>query len=533
MIALQIRFVAGQFHATPWGRHVNEGEVEWPPSPWRVVRALIAMWYLKTDPLRYDRRLLEGLVEKLTDTLPVYHLPPAVHAHTRHYMPTGKSDTALVFDAFVRVSAREALVMGWPKLVLTDAEYELLAHLVDKLTYLGRAESWVEASLLRDWDGDINCVPAESVDVNISDMQLETVACPQNVAEFNEWRTTWTGDKRVKGWLPASLTEALCVDTADLQKSTWSRPPGMKMVVYARPAEHLLPEPVPRQSERTPAYNVARFALAGKPLPKWTDALMMGELLHLALMGQWKGDIPSLVSGRDANQEVLKANHRHGFCLPEDADGDGFVDHLLFVSQEPFSNAVLAGIESLGRRGQLWTPDHWPGRTQRWQIYLEYIGNLAELNEPSSASPIPLLGRATAWRSCTPYLFPWHTRKGGRFGPTDQIRKEIRQRGLPDPYVVEVLPQVPPGTGVSHAVQEIHGLHAGRFRRRRVSRPDQQAPDRYGQFLLLCFPEPVSGPLAFGFACHYGLGMFVPAEQRWLNAFTPPDKEGMGTPSRN
>ena len=45
MIAIKLRFLAGRFHATPWGRHVNEGVVEWPPSPWRLLRALAATFY--------------------------------------------------------------------------------------------------------------------------------------------------------------------------------------------------------------------------------------------------------------------------------------------------------------------------------------------------------------------------------------------------------------------------------------------------------------------------------------------------------
>ena len=42
MIALSVRFIAGRYHATPWGHHVNEGLIEWPPSPWRILRALLA-----------------------------------------------------------------------------------------------------------------------------------------------------------------------------------------------------------------------------------------------------------------------------------------------------------------------------------------------------------------------------------------------------------------------------------------------------------------------------------------------------------
>jgi len=32
---LVLTFPWGRYHANPWGRHVNEGAVELPPSPWR------------------------------------------------------------------------------------------------------------------------------------------------------------------------------------------------------------------------------------------------------------------------------------------------------------------------------------------------------------------------------------------------------------------------------------------------------------------------------------------------------------------
>ena len=45
MPTLSIRFPAGRYHATPWGHHVNEGLIEWPPSPWRLLRALLSVGY--------------------------------------------------------------------------------------------------------------------------------------------------------------------------------------------------------------------------------------------------------------------------------------------------------------------------------------------------------------------------------------------------------------------------------------------------------------------------------------------------------
>ena len=58
MFALAIRFVAGRYHATPWGRHVNEADVAWPPEPWRLLRAFVAQSAF--DPQRaYAERVRE------------------------------------------------------------------------------------------------------------------------------------------------------------------------------------------------------------------------------------------------------------------------------------------------------------------------------------------------------------------------------------------------------------------------------------------------------------------------------------------
>ena len=106
MLAISLRFLAGRYHATPWGRHVNEADIAWPPDPWRITRALIATWYRKLDHDRFPRERLVALLSALAVESPVYKLPAAVHAHTRHYMPViegGKEKRTLIFDAFARV----------------------------------------------------------------------------------------------------------------------------------------------------------------------------------------------------------------------------------------------------------------------------------------------------------------------------------------------------------------------------------------------------------------------------------------------
>lgn len=55
-------------------------------------------------------------------------------------------------------------------------------------------------------------------------------------------------------------------------------------------------------------------------------------------------------------------------------------------------------------------------------------------------------------------------------------------------------------------------LCAIQFRRIRAKRGLKQ-PDRLGRLLRLHFDEPVDGPIALGFGCHFGLGLFRPTAE--------------------
>lgn len=86
MVGLAIRFDLGRYHANPWAAHVNEAMTEWPPSPWRLIRALYAVARTNVQlagEISAIDRALRGLV---AGPLPVFELPPSSDAHTRHYM---------------------------------------------------------------------------------------------------------------------------------------------------------------------------------------------------------------------------------------------------------------------------------------------------------------------------------------------------------------------------------------------------------------------------------------------------------------
>jgi len=491
MLALAFTFPAGKYHATPWDRHVNEGAVVWPPEPWRVLRALIATWHHKIKHEgRHDEATLSGLIESLSQGLPEYTLPAASHSHTRHYMPQWKAgDTSLVFDAFAAVAREDPLVMAWPQLDLPDAQAALLDDLLRVMGYLGRAESWVEASRFRGVFQS-NCKPgSEALDKSTGELhEVVTLLAPLPTGEYDTLRNTFIVDKKVAkklaSTLPAHLLDALSVETADLRKQGWSQPPAARKVSYLRPVDALRPKRSTHTATQRPATTV-RYLLIGKPLPRVEDSVRIGELLRRAVMSEAKKQlgenaIPSTFSGHG----LAEGNrHRHAFYLPWDANDDGRIDRLILHLPDGMTHDERKIVEKLRRI--------WSRGGGEWQLILEDIGG------PQTGEP--LLATATQWQSITPYLHPWHAKKG--FGIEGQIKRECCERGLPEPVEFEQLSAVQVGNQTRNTIR----FH--RFRNKR----DLSQPDRHGSFWRMTFAEPVSGPIALGFGCHFGLGLFKPA----------------------
>lgn len=491
MLALAFTFPSGRYHATPWDRHVNEGAVVWPPEPWRVLRALIATWHHKVKPLgRHEESRLRGLIEALSRSLPEYTLPPASHCHTRHYMPQREpGKTALVFDAFAVVSRKEPLIMAWPELDLPQEQLALLDDLLAVMGYLGRAESWVEATR---FDGAFqpNCRPGSEISkshlsTDESREEIVSLLTPRTPDAYGSFRTSFLADKKaakkLAGTLPESLLDALSVETSDLRALGWSQPPASRKELYRRPAEALRPRRKP-QSATPLTVTTARYILVGKPLPRVEDTVRIGELFRRAVMSEAKklfGEdaIPAVVSGHG----LPKNNrHRHAFYLPWDSNNDGRIDRLLLH----FPDGMDLDARRIAERLKgLWNRDG-----AEWQLVLEYLGE--------SDTGVPLLAKCDNWESITPYLHPWYTKRG--FNVEAQIRRECSLRGLPEAAELAELPAITVGSQLREPL---------RFCRYRKNQKPEQ-PDRQGSFWRIRFAQPIAGPLALGFGCHFGLGLF-------------------------
>lgn len=496
MLTLSFSFPAGRYHATPWGRHVNEADVGWPPDLWRLTRAFIATWHRKLDPAAFPRERLVDLLAALAGEAPHYALPEAVHFHTRHYMPV-RDKPSLIFDAFAQVGREAALIAHWPNTTLDSAQTELLDALLNAIGYLGRAESWVDAKRLDTWSGMCDCYPSEqAVDRETGEVfgDLVPLWLPRSVTEYAAFRThtleasqtrglATREIRQVKATLPEGWLEAISLDTGELQAAGWSAPPAARQMYYLRKKEALrfmAAAPAIRTPRQPAKVTTARYALYAKPLPRITDAVRVGETLRMALMGRARRlfgeDIPASLSGH-----ALPENNRHGhaFYLPE-ANEDGRIDHVIVHAPDGFdvqAQAALAELKSIHTR-----------EGTEWRLLLEGLGESGDF--PASLS----LKSAIEWRSVAPYLHPWHSKKG--FGVVEQIARECKLRGYPIPVAVECLPE-----------QKPRSLDFRRFRSKR----GLNQPDRQGCFLRLVFSEPFAGPLALGFGCHFGLGQFIPA----------------------
>lgn len=528
MFALSFQFPARRYHATPWGRAVNEAEVAWPPEPWRLLRALIAAHWRKGDHSDESAESLQQLIQVLARELPVYELPTGgIHAHTRHYMPLGVLDkkagrekTALVFDAFARLPKDKPLTVAWPDVTLDPQLFRYATDLASSVGYLGRAESWTECTALNEWNGVPNCVP---LDQAMQGHPIRLLA-PLSAAEYRETRDHLVAglrpkskavQKKILRTLPERLVDALTLETADYQAQGWSRPPASREAIYSMKPEAALGVKSRNTSQRQTQQRrelptVARFLVAGRPLPRVEDSIKIGELMRLAALSKfgWEKDgatgrnrpkAPWQISGRDKEHRPLKdPQHAHAFWLPEDADGDGWIDHIsVFIAGGMELNVQRA----LDRITRLWMPgthdseDSGPdvAAADEWRLALEGFGKPADF-----AGSAPIFGTSTRWRSTTPFLASGHLKPAGY---PKEARRLLKMRGIyQEGTEIRAKGEIEVGSTTRRPV------HFHRFR----SRGGEKQFDAEGTSLHIAFPCPIEGPLAFGYGSHFGLGLFVP-----------------------
>lgn len=475
---LAITLPWGQLHATPWDRNVNEAAVEWPPSLWRLLRALYATWRHRAPEL--DAAVVRSVLAKLAEP-PTFRLPPGRIAHTRHYMPdrqhrSGEAGRSVdkVIDSFIVTEHEAELLVTWP-FEMAAGERQVLTRLAGQLPYLGRAESICTArlddgALTRERD-DATIVRPVSVDVGLTGQPTQ-VLCPRR---------------------PLDL-DALTVSTVTVRTGKRLTPSGAEFLRYEI-VELAATATRRRQAERK-SPEAFRWAVEAKARPALTAAVVMGDALRLACLSKHgafgiAGGAPRL-AGRSVDGAKADHQHQHAHYLSLSSAEDPRIDTMLLwaPSRAPGegcldSDEVRAVSQTVALRGFGYAAEFRPVN-----LVLEAAGRVADIAPE-------LCGRAQTWQSSTPFVPPRHRKRKQSLDGflNEQVAAELRVRGLPEPELVELV-EIDP--------------HPLRFRRHRLKEKLRDTRPAYG--LRVTFDETVHGPLSLGGLSHFGLGLFIPAE---------------------
>lgn len=139
LIRISVRFTAGQYSARPWGARGGDGGHEWPPSPFRIVRAATAAWKYNLPDIAEER--VHAAVRRLASELPVFCLPRAGRIAGRGAAKGGAP------PAPWRIDPREVLHVVWQGAALSAGEEATLSAILARVPYLGRTDSWCEMRL--------------------------------------------------------------------------------------------------------------------------------------------------------------------------------------------------------------------------------------------------------------------------------------------------------------------------------------------------------------------------------------------------
>jgi CRISPR-associated protein Csb2 len=202
-----------------------------------------------------------------------------------------------------------------------------------------------------------------------------------------------------------------------------------------------------------------------------------------------------VITGK-TREGVPLEGHAHAHYLPtsEIKRKEGRLDHITIYAPRGFEPEDVA---ALGNLRVIERYDNGP----EVRFVLSGLGTADDF-----VKEVPLFRKARRWRSVTPFSLPRFATRGAgkpprpRDRPEEQLKRELRLRGLPEPVSVRRVDEYVPG--------ERPPVRWLEFQTRRF-----KGETGYGLAgFEIEFAETEPGPLTLGFACHFGLGLFVPAD---------------------
>lgn len=492
LFCITIRFLQGRYHATPWGRHVSEGVVEWPPTPWRLLRAAIAAWKNTRPDLRDGT--VWPILQKLAAEPPNYSLPEASASCVRHCASTDQ-EAAPITDTFVAMG-RKPIYVVWDNVTLNPEELDCMNGILTNIRYLGRANSRCSVSISQAHP-PCNCVRLDGE--HASDEQgTIRILVPNRHACFEDLKDQAAGREN-----PKSIT----VTTRALQDRSYADPPGSRWQRYAhdRSKSHAAAmADTAGGSSALGNVTLIRYDVIGRARPDIRDTLRIGDMARTACMSRYGrangGETSSIFSGKDGQGRPL-TDHVHAFFLPTYETQGMEIDHITIITKNDFGRGELDALFGLRRLYRY--------NTDQVNLSLQGCGALGDFRD------VPVLGTGRTWVSVTPLVPTRHTKHkswGDKRRVVDGIEEQIR-RETAERY------------GPTHSLEKVTvldgrmGINSTAFKPSEFFRWRSHGSRGSGSAynIRLEFREPISGPLTLGYASHFGLGIFVPDGATWQN----------------
>lgn len=503
-VILKQTFPLGRYHANPWRAFAfDDPHGEWPPSPWRLLRAILARSFQLSRERENagDDALRQMLVRVFCQSDISWQLPAQSWRGPglQQYQPSefkkipaaaakpGEKtyNTTKNKDNFWLISP-ENDALFW----IVDGENwnrELLAHLDEclaRMIYFGRAESLTAIERLKESDDTIrpNCKLIEK-----RTSSSVPVLCP-------------TAD--------ATFEQVACQTHADAVANS-TTPPGAVWKYAERPARIRPAVKLPTRKVLQPT-QILQFAIGGRVFPPQRYWLRITEkfrgiaLRQLAQQLTGKRDakfagLPSeirarfsLLTGKSADDTALtKHQHTTFFLIP---DSQGKPSRLICWRKEPFADEEQAALLAAAA-----APLAWDFGSADWKLRLVPL---------PIETPLPpgknIFGKSAVWETLTPFVPPLHV--FGRNGKPKagceieaQVKSLLSDSKLPTANVTVLSPPDAPAQWV-----KVH--------RPRRSRKEQTNDDKRAFSIRLQFADSVTGPITLGHSSHFGLGLFVPAD---------------------
>ncbi len=499
-IVIRQEFPLGRFHATPWRVNpFDDPHGEWPPSPWRFVRAVTARWYqcAREHDQEPDYVELERLQAALCGSAFSFHLPADARKGTplRQYHPTDfgwrpaekkkagtrSYGTSLVQDNYWCVPPESPVWWFIEGDLWSDELRAVLARCLERMTYFGRAESLTRVRIVD------------------STADIPTANC-----KLDDMRSA--GAAPVLSPLINATRDDIELTTDNPRIAKQSTPPGTQWLYAVRP-----PRPPSRERRRVPVHradcHLMQFAIGWNVQPDPSSIVrltsrfrgtVIRELVKLKTNGHFatwtradssvRESISDMV-GKNANGEPLKG-HRHTEFLAWFEQGRP-TRLLVWRPSRAFDAQEQEAILSAASHDLSWAasgPD-----ADAWKVRLVPLSS--DIPVPPSFDGQP----SASWESVTPFVQPRYHLRGGkeREGESTvaQIRRELQLRGITQDVEVEV-DETPQWVSVHVPRQQSN-------RRAFIG-------DRRGQMIRLRFAIPVAGPIRLGHSSSFGLGLFRP-----------------------